>query len=294
MNSFQTTQPKRGRLGAGLSKVDPPPGGDIDSSGAKDLLCGVQTPAIETRDLTICFGGHIAVNSLSLRVEPYCLKSIIGPNGAGKTTLFNLISGQYIPTSGQVFLHGRDITGLGVADRAKLGIGRSFQLTNIFPSLTVLENVRLALQARENIGMVFWRDFRSYPQLEHRAYELLKQVLLQDKWLAQAASLTHGEQRKLEIAILLALDPGVLLLDEPTAGMSIEDVPAILEIIHSIKAKANRTILLVEHKFDMIMALSDSIAVLQEGQIICDDTPTAVSNNEQVLAAYLGGGVKNE
>ncbi len=254
----------------------------------------MKIPAIETRDLTICFGGHVAVDSLNLLVEPFCLKSIIGPNGAGKTTLFNLISGQYIPTSGQVLLNGKDITKMDVAKRTNLGIGRSFQLTNIFPSLTVLENVRLALQAKENIGMVFWKHYKNYSQLDERAYEFLKQVLLDDKYMLEAGLLTHGEQRKLEIAILLALDPEVLLLDEPTAGMSLEDVPAILEIIQEIKSQKNRTILLVEHKFDMIMTLSDSIAVLQEGQIICDDTPKAVSNNEKVLEAYLGGGMKNE
>ncbi|MBU1341532.1 MAG: ABC transporter ATP-binding protein [Proteobacteria bacterium] len=253
-----------------------------------------RAPVIETRDLTICFGGHVAVNCLNLAVEPFCLKSIIGPNGAGKTTLFNLISGQYGPTSGQVLFNGRDITKMGVARRTNLGIGRSFQLTNIFPSLTVLENVRLALQAREKIGMVFWRHYTAYPKLEEKAYDLLKQVLLDDKYRVEACLLTHGEQRKLEIAILLALDPEVLLLDEPTAGMSLEDVPAILDIIQEIKSLKNRTILLVEHKFDMIMALSDSIAVLQEGRIICDDTPAAVSNNEKVLEAYLGGGIKNE
>jgi branched-chain amino acid transport system ATP-binding protein len=254
----------------------------------------IEIPVIETRDLTICFGGHVAVNSLNLAVEPFCLKSIIGPNGAGKTTLFNLISGQYTPTSGQILFNGKDITKMGVAKRTNLGIGRSFQLTNIFPSLTVLENVRLAIQAKENIGMVFWKHYKKYPELDEKAYEFLKQVLLDGKYMLEASLLTHGEQRKLEIAILLALDPEVLLLDEPTAGMSLEDVPAILEIIQEIKFKKNRTILLVEHKFDMIMALSDSIAVLQEGRIICDDTPDAVSNNEKVLEAYLGGGVKNE
>ena len=170
----------------------------------------------------------------------------------------------------------------------------SFQLTNIFPCLTVLENVRLALQAKEDVGMVFWKHFKKYPELEEMAHGFLKQVLLDDKAMSEASLLTHGEQRKLEIAILLALDPDVLLLDEPTAGMSLEDVPAILEIIQEIKALRNRTILLVEHKFDMIMAVSDSITVLQEGRIICDDTPEAVSNNEDVLKAYLGGGVKNE
>lgn len=251
-------------------------------------------PVIETRDLTIRFGGNVAVNRVSLAFEAFCLKSIIGPNGAGKTTFFNLVSGQYKPTSGQIFFQGQDITQLDPASRTMLGIGRSFQLTNIFPSLSVLENVRLSLQSKKAVGMVFWRNFRSYTELEDRAYALLKQVLLEDRWNYEANSLTHGEQRKLEIAVLLGLDPAVLLLDEPTAGMSIEEVPAILEIIQDLKAAGNRTILLVEHKFDMIMSLSDSIAVLKEGSLICDDTPEEVSNNEEVQAAYLGGGVKND
>ena len=250
-----------------------------------------KAPVIETQDLTIRFGGNIAVNKVNLQFEEFHFKSIIGPNGAGKTTLFNLISGQYKATSGRVFFNGQDITGLDPASRTKLGIGRSFQLTNVFPTLSVLENVRLALQSRADVGMVFWRHWRSYSELEDRAYDLLKQVLLEDRWAHPASTLTHGEQRKLEIAILLGLDPAVLLLDEPTAGMSIEEVPAILEIIQDIKAAHNRTILLVEHKFDMIMSVSDTIAVLKEGRLICDDTPEAVSNNEEVQAAYLGGGV---
>ena len=253
-----------------------------------------EAPVIETNDLTIQFGGHVAVNRVNLRVEPYTLKSIIGPNGAGKTTLFNLISGQYKPTSGTIFFKGRDITRLGPARRTKLGLGRSFQLTNIFPTLTVLENVRLALQSKADIGLVFWRHFRSYDHLEDQAYELLKQVLMESRWDVEANTLTHGEQRKLEIAILTALDPDVLLLDEPTAGMSLEEVPAILEIIKKIKASQKRTILLVEHKFDMIMALSDSIAVLKDGALICDDSPEAVACNESVQEAYLGGGVRHE
>jgi len=250
-------------------------------------------PLIETRDLTIRFGGNVAVNTVNLQVEPFALKSIIGPNGAGKTTLFNLISGQYKPTGGQVIFKDQDITGLDPATRTKLGIGRSFQLTNIFPTLSVLENVRLALQSKTDVGLVFWRHYRSYDELEDRAYELLQQVLLNDRWAVEARNLTHGEQRKLEIAILLGLDPEVLLLDEPTAGMSLEEVPAILEIIQEIKAGRNRTLLLVEHKFDMIMTVSDSIAVLKEGRLICDDTPEAVSCNQEVLEAYLGGGVKH-
>jgi branched-chain amino acid transport system ATP-binding protein len=220
------------------------------------------SPIIETRDLTINFGGNVAVNKVNLQVPPNTLKSLIGPNGAGKTTLFNLISGQYRPTSGQVLFKGDNVSALGPAERTKLGLGRSFQLTNIFPTLNVLENVRVALQSKAEVGLMFWRYYRTLSHLEDRAYELLKQVLLNDHWAQEAVSLTHGEKRKLEIAILLALDPEVMLLDEPTAGMSLEEVPAILEIIQEIKAGRNRTILLVEHKFDMIMAVSDTIAVL--------------------------------
>jgi branched-chain amino acid transport system ATP-binding protein len=248
---------------------------------------------VETKDLTVRFGGNVAVNRVSLQVEEFSLKSIIGPNGAGKTTLFNLLSGQYKPTSGQVFFKGKDVTEVDPTRRTKLGIGRSFQLTNIFPTLTVLENVRLALQAKAGVGINFWRHYLDYPELEDQAYEFLGKVLLADRWDAVASTLTHGEQRKLEIAILLALDPELLLLDEPTAGMSLEEVPAILELIQTIKASRKRTILLVEHKFDMIMTVSDSIAVLKEGQLICDDTPEAVSCNAEVLEAYLGGGVKD-
>jgi len=250
------------------------------------------SPIIETSDLTMCFGGNIAVNGVNLKVEPFCLKSLIGPNGAGKTTLFNLISGQYKPTNGKIIFKGDDITGLGAADRARLGLGRSFQLTNIFPSLNVLENVRLAIQSTADLGLVFLRYYRSYGEMEDRAYELLRQVLLADRWADEAGSLTHGEQRKLEIAILLALDPEVLLLDEPTAGMSLEEVPAILEIIQEIKSGCNRTILLVEHKFDMIMTVSDTIAVLKDGSLMCDGPPHDVVQNQEVQEAYLGGGAR--
>jgi branched-chain amino acid transport system ATP-binding protein len=252
------------------------------------------SPIIETRELTIRFGGNTAVDRVNLQVEPGSLKSLIGPNGAGKTTLFNLISGQYKPTAGQVLFKGRDVTRLGPADRTRLGLGRSFQLTNIFPTLTVLENVRVALQSKARVGLVFWRYYRSYGLLEDQAYGLLQQVLLGDRWSDEAASLTHGEKRKLELAILLALDPEVLLLDEPTAGMSLEEVPAILEIIQQIKAERKRTILLVEHKFDMIMTVSDTIAVLKNGALICDGSPETVTRNQEVQEAYLSGGLKRD
>ncbi len=251
-------------------------------------------PIIETRDLTIRFGGHVAVDHVSLAVEPFRLKSIIGPNGAGKTTFFNLLTGQYKPTHGRVFLRGQDITPLSAAMRTRLGMGRSFQLTNIFPVLSVLENVRVAIQSRQGFGLNFWRSYRHFSETEDEAYAILKDVLLDEKWSGPASALTHGEQRKLELAILIALEPQILFLDEPTAGMSQEEVPAILEILEKIKAAGNRTLLLVEHKMDMIMTLSDSIAVLQDGRLIADGDPDTIHQSREVQEAYLGGGAKRE
>ena len=247
-------------------------------------------PIIETKDLTIRFGGHVAVDHVNLKIPPYTFKSIIGPNGAGKTTFFNMVSGQYRPTGGRILFKGSDITTLPPALRTKLGIGRSFQLTNVFLSLTVLENVRLAVQSQKNIGFNFWKSYLRFSELEDRAYEILKTVLLDTKWNVPASSLTHGEQRKLEIAILLALETEVLLLDEPTAGMALEEVPSILELLKQIKIRRDKTILLVEHKMDVLMALSDSITVLHEGKLIADDTPEAISKSKEVQEAYFGGG----
>ncbi len=251
-------------------------------------------PIIETKDLTIRFGGHVAVDHVNLQVAPFTLKSIIGPNGAGKTTFFNLLTGQYKPTEGNVFLSGRDITDLSPAIRTRLGMGRSFQLTNIFPVLNVLENVRIAIQSRKGFGLNFWRNYLHFAETEDEAYNILKDMLLDDKWAAPASSLTHGEQRKLELAILMALEPKILFLDEPTAGMSQEEVPAILEILEKIKSSRDRTILLVEHKMDMIMTLSDSIAVLQDGRLIADGDPDSIYRSKEVQDAYLGGGARRE
>ena len=247
-------------------------------------------PIVSTRDLTIRFGGHAAGDRGSLDIAPCTLKSIIGPNGAGKTTLFNLLSGQYRPTAGRVWFKGEDVTRLGAAARARRGIGRSFQLTNIFPTLTVLENVRIAVQARRLPGLRAWRDARRFPELEDRAYAILESVLLDTKWAAPASALAHGEKRKLEVGILLALEPEVLLLDEPTAGMSLEEVPAIIGLIERIKAARERTILLVEHKIDLVLALSDSIAVLKDGRLLADGPPDAIGRDPAVQAAYFGGG----
>jgi branched-chain amino acid transport system ATP-binding protein len=249
---------------------------------------------LETKDLAIRFGGHVAVDHVTLQIEPFVLKSIIGPNGAGKTTLFNLMTGQYRPSEGKVFLKGKDITRLSAVERTRLGMGRSFQLTNIFPLLTVLENVRIAVQSREGFGLNFWRNYLHFSEVEDEAYSILQDVLLDEKWAVFASALTHGEQRKLEIAILLALEPEILFLDEPTAGMGQEEVPAILDILQRIKDEKDRTILLVEHKMDMIMTLSDTIAVLQEGRLIADGDPEEISKNDAVQEAYLGGGAKRE
>jgi len=251
-------------------------------------------PVIETRDLTIRFGGHVAVDHVNLQVEQFSLKSIIGPNGAGKTTFFNLLTGQYKATEGKVFFRGQDITELGPAMRTRLGMGRSFQLTNIFPVLSVLENVRVAIQSRQGFGLNFWRNYLHFSKTEDEAYATLQDLLLEDKWADPASSLTHGEQRKLELAILMALRPKILFLDEPTAGMSQEEVPAILEILEKVKSARDRTILLVEHKMDMIMTLSDSIAVLQNGRLIADGDPDTIYGSREVQEAYLGGGAKLE
>jgi branched-chain amino acid transport system ATP-binding protein len=253
-----------------------------------------EQPIIETRDLTIRFGGHVAVDRVNLIVPPFTLKSIIGPNGAGKTTLFNMLTGQYRPTEGRIFLKGKDITTLSPSDRTRRGMGRSFQLTNIFPMLTVLENVRVAVQSRRGFGLNFWRSYLHFSDAEDEAFAILKDVLLETKWNATSASLTHGEKRKLEIAILLALNSEILFLDEPTAGMSQEEVPAILELLKKIKESRNKTILLVEHKMDMIMSLSDAIVVLQEGALIADGIPEEIYRNAAVQEAYLGGGTRRE
>jgi branched-chain amino acid transport system ATP-binding protein len=234
----------------------------------------------------------VAVDHVSLEVARGTLKSIIGPNGAGKTTFFNLLSGQYRPSEGRIAFEGRDITTWTAAARTRLGIGRSFQLTNVFPTLSVLENVRLAVQACRGLGLVAWRDYRRFPDLEDRAYALLAEVLLEAKWAALAGALAHGEKRKLELGILLALEPALLLLDEPTAGMSLEEVPMIVALIDRIRARRAQTILLVEHKIDMVMALSDAIAVLKDGRLIADDTPAAIARNPEVQAAYFGGGTR--
>jgi branched-chain amino acid transport system ATP-binding protein len=245
-------------------------------------------PSLETRDLTIRFGGHVAVNAISCAFQPGTLTAIVGPNGAGKTTYFNLISGQLKPSAGQVLLNGRDITGLPVSARTHAGLGRAFQLTSLFPHLSVLENVRLALQSRLYLGLDLWHVWSHHKRLIERAEQVLETVALAAKREVHAAALPHGDQRKLEVGMLMALDPEVYMFDEPTAGMSVDEVPVILDLIRALKAHSGKTILLVEHKMDVVRELADRIIVLHNGTLMADGDPEAVIASPIVQQAYLG------
>ncbi|MET0335095.1 MAG: ATP-binding cassette domain-containing protein, partial [Rhizobacter sp.] len=203
---------------------------------------------LETRDLTIRFGGHVAVDHVSCAFQPGTLTAIVGPNGAGKTTYFNLISGQLRASEGAVRLGGVDITHESTSARTHRGLGRAFQLTQLFPNLLVLENVRLAVQSRRKEGLNLWSVWLDQRSTLDRAMELVTRVKLADRADAAASSLPHGDQRKLEVAMLMALEPSVYMFDEPTAGMSVDDVPVILDLIRALKQERDKTILLVEHK----------------------------------------------
>ncbi|MBI4913354.1 MAG: ABC transporter ATP-binding protein [Acidobacteria bacterium] len=244
--------------------------------------------ALETRDLTIRFGGHVAVNAVSCTFAPGTLTSIVGPNGAGKTTYFNLISGQLKATSGRVLLRGEDISGAPAPQRSRRGIGRAFQLTNLFPNLSVLENIRLAVQSRARLGLNLWSIWSSHRELIRRAEEVLETVALTAKRDLPASALPHGDQRKLEVGILMALEPDVFMFDEPTAGMSVDEVPVILDLIRELKTRRDKTILLVEHKMDVVRELSDRIVVLHNGSLVADGEPAAVIASPVVQEAYLG------
>ncbi|MEO5693859.1 MAG: ABC transporter ATP-binding protein [Usitatibacter sp.] len=245
-------------------------------------------PSLSTHGLTVRFGGHVAVNAVTAEFRPGTLTAIVGPNGAGKTTYFNLISGQLAASAGTVRLFGEDITRLGAAQRAQRGIGRAFQLTNLFPNLSVVENVRLAVQSRVHAGMNMLSLCSRHLELIERADHFLERVALADRRLDAASSLSHGEQRKLEVAILLALEPQVLMFDEPTAGMGVGEVPIILELIQAIRDQGDRTVLLVEHKLDVVRSLADRILVLHDGHLVADGSPAEVMASPVVRAAYLG------
>jgi branched-chain amino acid transport system ATP-binding protein len=249
---------------------------------------------LETRNLTIRFGGHVAVNAVSCRFEPGTLTAIVGPNGAGKTTYFNLISGQLPASAGQVLLGGRDLSSLPASARTRAGLGRAFQLTNLFPNLSVLENVRLAVQATlegpHRRGLNLWSIWSDHARLTARAHEILESVAMAAQQDLPVASLPHGDQRKLEVALLMALDAQVYMFDEPTAGMSHDEAPVILNLIRQLKQDKSKTILLVEHKMDVVRELADRIIVLHNGTLVADGEPAVVIASPVVQEAYLGAG----
>jgi branched-chain amino acid transport system ATP-binding protein len=246
------------------------------------------SPVLETRDLTIRFGGHVAVDGVSCAFHAGTLTAIVGPNGAGKTTYFNLMSGQLTATAGQTLLDGEDISSLGAAGRAKRGIGRAFQITNLFPNLTVAENVRLAVQARGRAAASLFSLWSSHRDWIDKADDYLDQVNLSGVRDTLAAALPHGDKRKLEVAIMMALEPRVFMFDEPTAGMSVDEVPVILDLIHRLKGEGTKTILLVEHKMDVVRSLADRIVVLHNGRLVADGEPAEVIASPVVQEAYLG------
>lgn len=269
---------------AAAAPVPPQPAGQ---RGAGAAAAGAQ-PLLETRALTIRFGGHVAVNAVSCAFRPGELTCIVGPNGAGKTTYFNLISGQLPPSAGQILLDGEDVTRLPVSQKTRRGIGRAFQLTSLFPQLSVLENVRLAVQARQQRGIDLFSMWTSHRDVRAQALAILERVALAGKQHLTVASLPHGDQRKLEVGILLALQPRVFMFDEPTAGMSVDEVPVILDLIREIREDRSKTVLLVEHKMDVVRSLADRIIVLHNGTLVADGDPAEVIASPVVQQAYLG------
>ena len=241
---------------------------------------------LETRGLTKEFKGFVAVKDVSLKVRRGTIHALIGPNGAGKTTCFNLLTHFLEPTRGQIFFKGREITGSPPARIARMGLVRSFQISAVFPHLTVRENVRIALQRKRGHSFDFWRSERILDQLDGAARELISAVNLTEFENTVAVELPYGRKRALEIATTLALDPEMMLLDEPTAGMTHEDVGRITALIKRVSA--NRTVLMVEHNLSVVSTLSSTITVLQRGEILAEGDYARVSKDPRVIGAYLG------
>ena len=243
---------------------------------------------VETQDLSIDFNGFYAVKGVSLKIARGSIHALIGPNGAGKTTCFNLITRFLKPTAGKILFNGRDITRTKPADIAGMGMVRSFQISATFPHLTVLENVRIALQRKLGTSFHFWRTENSLHSLDDRAMQLLEEVGLAEYAGLTAVELSYGRKRALEIATTLALDPEMMLLDEPTSGMGHEDIGRIAALIKRVAA--NRTVLMVEHNLSVVSDLSDRITVLARGEILTEGNYAEVSSNPQVIDAYMGTG----
>ena len=245
-------------------------------------------PILATRELGLDIGGATIVADVELEVREGELLAVIGPNGAGKTTLFNLVSGLLHPTSGRVELDGVDVTGQAPFRRARAGLGRTFQVSNVFPLLSVVENVRLAAEAAAGGTMRIWRQAARVRDAVERAVWALGRVGLAGREAVPAGLLSHGDKRKLELAMLLAARPRVILLDEPMAGVSMEDVPELVELIRSVHADEGKTVLMVEHHMEVVTGLAQRIAVMHHGRLLAVDTPGAVMRNPTVQQAYLG------
>ena len=243
---------------------------------------------LATDSLTKEFAGFVAVNQVSLRVRRGTIHALIGPNGAGKTTCFNLLTKFLSPTRGKITYNGRDITGAKPADIARMGLVRSFQISAVFPHLSVLENVRVALQRQRGNSFDFWRSEKVLGELNDRALELIEAVGLEDFAGTTAVELSYGRKRALEIATTLALDPEMMLLDEPTAGMAHEDVGRVAALVKRVAA--NRTVLMVEHNLSVVADLSDYITVLARGEVLAEGDYDTVSKDSRVVEAYMGSG----
>ncbi len=246
------------------------------------------SPILVTKGLGLDIGGATIVADVGLEVRHGELLAVIGPNGAGKTTLFNLVSGLLKPTSGRVELDGADITDDPPFRRTRAGLGRTFQVSNVFPLLSALENVRLAAEAALGGTMRIWRQASAVREALERAHWALARVGLGERQLVPAAGLAHGDKRKLELAMLLAGEPKILLLDEPMAGVSMENVPELVELIRSVHVDEGKTVLMVEHHMEVVTGLAQRIAVMHHGRLLAVDEPAAIMRNPTVQQAYLG------
>lgn len=264
---------------------------DVTTDHGEGAAGTAAAPALEVKDLSLRIGGAQILQDVSFAVPTGQIVGVIGPNGAGKTTLFNLVSGVLTPTSGSVHLDGEDITGRSITQRATAGLGRTFQTSSLFPRLTVEENVRLAAQVREGGALSLTSFPRRSDAASTRARELLEEVGLSHRTGRAAGDLPHGDKRKLEIAMLLATDPSVVLLDEPMAGVASGDVAGLTEVIRSLHRDHGRTVLMVEHHMEVLLGLVERVAVLHFGHLLTIDTPEAVMADPTVQSAYLGEAV---
>ena len=244
--------------------------------------------ALRVDDLSLAIGGAKILDGISLSVNKNEVLGIIGPNGAGKTSLFNLLSGIRKPSRGRIYFGQQDITDLAPYERAKVGLARTFQTSSVFNNLSCLENVRISAQAAHGKSMDLTRNAYSYSEVVAKASECLEKVGLTSRAKQLAGSLSHGDKRRLEIALVLASNSEIVLLDEPMAGMSVENIPELVEIIRSLKTKHGKTVLIVEHHLEVVLGLADRVAVLNYGELLICDTPQNVINNPTVQSAYIG------